>query len=170
MYIKLIGAMMVILGCGGYGVLLAMNHRREVSALRQLEQGVNVMIWELEYRLTPLPELCRLGAERAQGAVGTCLSALADALDKQVSPDVGVCITYALKIVPSVPKYAASQLNALGQTLGRFDLPGQITALNQCKQACLSQLEVLEHHQPQRLRSYKTIGFCTGAALAILLF
>lgn len=170
MHIKLLGAIMVLLGCGGYGMLLAMNHRREVAALHKLVAGVDVMIWELEYRLTPLPELCRLGAERATGAVGTCLTALADALDDQISPDVGACVTHALKKVPAVPKYAASQLQALGQTLGRFDLPGQVTALNQCKQACLSQLEVLEHHQPQRLRSYKTVGFCAGAALAILLF
>lgn len=170
MYIKWIGALMVVLGCGGYGILLAMNHRREVAALRQLVQGIDVMIWELEYRLTPLPDLCRLGAESAAGAVRTCLAAIAAALDEQVSPDVGICVTHALKKVPAIPKYAASQIQALGQTLGRFDLSGQVTALHQCKQACLGQLEVLEHHQPQRLRSYKTIGFCAGVALAIILF
>lgn len=170
MYLKLTGAMLILIGCGGYGVMMATGHRREVAALHQLVQAMDMMMCELEYRLTPLPELCRFGAERIKGPVKTFFSALAKVLDDQVSPDVGLCTVAALKETPSVPKYASAQLQALGQTLGRFDLSGQLTALERCKQACLGQLEVLEHQQSQRLRSYQTLGFCAGAALAILLF
>jgi stage III sporulation protein AB len=170
MYIKLMGALMILIGCGGYGMLMAMTHRREVTALHQLVRAMDGMICELEYRLTPLPELCRHGALQVTGSVGTCILALADALDSNLSPDVAVCTTHALKATPGLPKYVSAQIQALGQGLGRFDLPGQLTVLEQCKQACQGQLEVLEHHQTQRLRSYQTLGFCAGAALAILLF
>ena len=170
MLIKLIGAVMIIVGCGGYGILMAVSHRREVTALHQLVQAVETMVNDLEFRLTPLPELCRFGAEQVKGPIRACLLALAKDLDSQLSPDVGVCMTLAMKAVPEMPKYAAAQLQALGQTLGRFDLPGQITSLERCRQACVGQLEVLEYQQSQRLRSYQTLGFCAGAALAILLF
>ena len=170
MYLKLIGAILVLAGCGGYGILLAMTHRREVAALHQLTDVMEKMICELEYRLTPLPDLCRFGAEQTQGAVKSFFLALAGALDRQVSPDVGVCTIVALKETTSLPNHAAAQLQALGQTLGRFNLDGQLTSLERCKQSCLGQLEVLEHQQTQRLRSYQTLGFCAGAALAILLF
>lgn len=150
--------------------MMAVTHKREVDALRQLLRGVDVMICELEYRMTPLPALCRCGAKDVRGSVQACLNALADVLDGQVSADVGVCMTEAMKVTPNLPRYAAAQLQALGQTLGRFDLYGQLTNLEHCKQACIGQLEVLEHHQAQRLRSYKTLGFCAGASLAILLF
>ena len=169
MYIKLIGATLILASCGGYGIMMALMHKREVAALRQLLRALDVMICELEYRLTPLPTLCRNGAEQVKGSVGNCLNALACALEGQVSPDVGVCMTEALKNTPALPKYAAAQLQVLGQTLGRFDLSGQLTNLGHCKQACLGQLAVLEHHQSQRIRSYQTLGFCAGAALAILL-
>ena len=170
MTLKVMGAILVFVGCGGYGMRLAWMHRREVAALHQLVQALNAMICELGFRLTPLPELCRFGAQQVTGSVSQCLSDLADALDTQVSPDVNTCTMVAIKGQPRLPKYAASQLQALGQTLGRFDLSGQLTGLEQCKHACLGELEKLENEQPQRLRSYQTLGFCAGAALAILLF
>ena len=170
MYLKLTGGMLILMGCGGYGIMMATAHRREVAALHQLVQAMEMMICELEYRLTPLPELCRFASERTKGPVKTFLFALAKAVDEQISPDVGICTVAALKETPNMPRYASAQLQALGQTLGRFDLAGQLTGLERCQQACLGQLEVLEHQQSQRLRSYQTLGFCAGAALAILLF
>ena len=170
MYLKITGAVLILISCGGYGIMMAISHRREVAALHQLVEAMDVMVCELEYRLTPLAELCRFGAERIKGPVQSFFVALADALDDQISPDVGLCTVASLKETPSVPKYASAQLQALGQTLGRFDLSGQLTGLERCRQACLGQLEVLEHQQSQRLRSYQTLGFCAGAALAILLF
>lgn len=170
MYIKVIGAVLILAGCGGYGIMMAMNHRREVAALHQLVQVMEGMICELEYRLPPLPELCRFGAEQSKGAVRTFFLELARAMDEQISTDVGICTIAALKRTQGLPSQASSQLQALGQTLGRFDLTGQLTSLERCKQSCLGQLEVLEFEQPQRLRSYQTLGFCAGAALAIVLF
>lgn len=170
MYIKLTGAILIIIGCGGYGILMAVNHKRETAALHQLAIAMERMICELEYRLTPLPELCRFGAEQTKGPMRQFFLALANAMDEQVSPDVGVCTVTVLKEISALPGHAAAHLQSLGQTLGRFDLSGQLTAFERCKQSCMMQLEVMEHQQGQRLRSYQTLGFCAGSALAILLF
>lgn len=170
MYLKLTGAILILMGCGGYGMMMAVAHRREVSALHQVAMVMQQMICELEYRLTPLPELCRFGAQQTKGAVRMFFLALAEAMDEQISPDIGLCTVAALKQTTGLPRYAAAQLQALGQTLGRFDLTGQLTCMERCRQSCMGQLEVLEHQQSQRLRSYQTLGFCAGAALAILLF
>lgn len=170
MYIKLMGALLIFVGCGGYGAMMAASHRREVAALHQLVQAMDVMICELEYRLTPLPELCRFGGQKTKGPISSFFGKLADILDQQISPDVGYCTVAVLKKQTNIPGHVCAQLQSLGQTLGRFDLSGQLTAMEHCRQSCLAQLEVLEHQQAQRLRSYQTLGFCAGAALAILLF
>ena len=170
MYLKIIGAILILAGCGGYGMYLALAHRREVAALHQLADVTEKMICELEFRLTPLPELCRFAGEQTNGALQKYFRLLAVTLENQLSPDVGVCIVSVLKQTSGLPSYTAAQLQALGQTLGRFDLAGQVTSLEHCKQSCLGQLEVLEYQQTQRLRSYQTLGFCAGAALGILLF
>lgn len=170
MYTKLIGASLILAGCGGCGIRIAMLHRREVTALHRLVQVLDGMLCELEYRLTPLPELCRMGAEYASGAVQSFFLMLANEMDSQLSPDVRQCTAAVLKQAKGLPMQTAEELDSLGQTLGRFDLQGQMNALRQCKQSCLNRLKALEHQQSQRLRSYQTLGFCAGLALAILLF
>ena len=170
MYLKLLGAILIFTACGGYGIKIAMNHRREVATLHQLARLTDKMICELEYRLTPLPELCLFAAEQTNGALSRYFAEFARIMDEQVSPDIGECTTVALSRISGIPVKTRVQLQALGQTLGRFDLPGQINALQQCRESCKGQLEVLEYQQPQRLRRYQTLGFCAGAALAILLF
>ena len=170
MYLKLMGAILIFAACGGYGIMIAMNHRREVACLRELASLADKMICELEYRLTPLPELCLFAAGQTKGSLSRYFTELAKIMDEQVSPDIGQCTLVALGRVSGIPTHTATQLQALGQTLGCFDLPGQVNALEQCRVACQGELEVLEYQQPQRLRSYQTLGFCAGAALAILLF
>lgn len=170
MYIKLIGAGLILAGCGGCGIRLAMLHRSEVTALHQVLQVLDGMLCELEFRLTPLPELCRIGSEYASGGVQRFFLSLADEMDQQVSVDVRQCTAAALKQVRGLPAQTTFELENLGQSLGRYDLQGQINSLRQCKQSCLNRLKGLEHQQSQRLRSYQTLGFCAGLALAILLF
>ena len=59
MSIKWIGAILVIVGCGGVGFSMAAAYRRQETALRELMGTLDFMSWELQFRLTPLPELCR---------------------------------------------------------------------------------------------------------------
>jgi stage III sporulation protein AB len=170
MYIKLFGAVCILAGCGGFGIRMAAMHRREVSAMHQIVNVIDGMLCELEYSMIPLPELCRKASEFASGAVHSFFSSLAAVLDEQLSPDVWLRTESALKATRGVPPQAAEELRVLGRTLGRFDLQGQLTALRQCRQACINRIEQKEYRQSERLRSYQTLGFCAGAGLAILLF
>ena len=149
--------------------MLAATHRKEVRLLHQLLRVLNVMQSELEYRLTPVPQLCRICAEEA-GALGGVFLSAADKLEKQEVPDAAAAMTRAVQEDKQLPPIVSAQLRNLGQTLGRFDLQGQIRGFAQCVQGCTHKLNELESNQQQRLRSYQTLGFCAGAALAILLF
>ena len=102
MYIKIFGAILVLIGCGGYGIMMATFHRREVAALHQLVHVMDLMTSELEYKMTPLPELCRFGADQSKGAIKAFFHGLADAMDKQISPDVGCCTITVLKNIQNM--------------------------------------------------------------------
>ena len=169
MYMKILGAVLIVACCGGYGILLAATHRREVKLLRQFLNVLGVMQSELEYRLTPVIQLCRLCGEDA-GELRSVFLTVADKLEKQEAADPATAMTLALQQEKRLPPIAASILRNLGQTLGRFDLQGQIRGFSQCAKDCGYKLNELETNQQQRLRSYQTLGFCAGAALAILLF
>ena len=166
---KWIGAIMVIVGCGGFGFSLAAAHRREEKTLRQLIFALDYMECELQYRLTPLPDLCRQAAFEQHGCVREVLMNLSRELDSQVSPDVERCMQAALSKVEDIPRHTQEALADMGKTLGRFDLSGQLKGLEQVRSACRTNLEALRTNREPRLRSYQTLGLCAGAALAILL-
>lgn len=170
MYIKIIGALLIITCCGGYGILLASAHRKEVQLLHLLMRVLDVMQSELEYRLTPIPELCRACAADIDEPLRCVFLTVADKLEKQETVDAAAAMTLALQEQKHLPPITRAQLLQLGQTLGRFDLQGQLRGFSQCMQECAHKLNELECNQQQRLRSYQTLGFCAGAALAILLF
>ena len=165
---KWIGAVLIIFACGGFGFSYAMLHKREENALRQLMGALDFMECELQYRLTPLPELCHQAAQQSTGLIRSILERFAQELDSQISPDVGCCIATAMAAAESIPGKTQKCLLQLGNSLGRFDLDGQIRGLEAVRGECRRNLEDLSVNRDVRLRSYQTLGICAGAALAIL--
>lgn len=169
MSIKWIGAALIIAGCGGFGFSLAANYKRETKLLQSLLSVISHMGYELQYKLTPLPDLCRQAAKEAREPLREIFLNFARELDWQTAPDAGSCIAVAIRRSCSVPQSVKSILMRLGSTLGRYDLSGQLKELETIRTACEQELRVLTDNQNSRLRSYRTLGLCAGAAAAILL-
>jgi len=167
MNLKWIGAALVIAGCGGFGCSIAAAYRAEQRMLRQLLRGLETMRWELQYRLTPLPELCRLAGKESGGKLGTVFRDLARELDRHAEPDAAGCMRLALRDAGLSPGLRRL-LMQLGRGLGRYDLSGQLQGLQAVERACRMEEEKLEKDRAVRLRSYRTLGLCAGAALVIL--
>lgn len=168
MTIKLIGAVLIVAGCGGCGFSMAAFHRREEAALRQLIRALEWMEWELSCRLTPLPELCEGAAGCISGPVQLFLKQLAQSLRAQAFPDAAACAKVLLQEQSCLTCSVSGLLSDLSGTLGRFDLPGQLQGLQSVKGQAQTLLRALSDHRDSRLRSYQTLGLCAGAALAIL--
>ena len=166
---KMLGSILVIVGCGGTGFALAAAHLREKKQIGQLLNILQYMYCELRYHLTPLPQLCRQAAADASGILHNVFSALARELDWQESADVCSCMQASLRICHDVPLRIRRLLLFLGKNLGRYDLEGQLQGLEEVQVRCKTVLLELENNQKERLRSYRTLGLCAGFALAILL-
>ena len=168
MNLKLLGAVLVLVSCGGFGFSLVLKHKSAEKAIRQLISVIDYMECELQYRLTPLPELCRAAAGECSGEIRKFLCLLTEELDNQVLPEVRSCMHAALAKVPQLPRQARTALLELGQVLGRFDLSGQLKGLGRVREICDRELTVMAENRDVRLRSYQTLGLCAGAALVIL--
>lgn len=160
--------MLVIAGCGTFGFSLAGAFVREETTLKRLISALDLMQCELQYRLTPLPDLCRLAAKESGRVVGTVFLRLAEELELQASSDVHSCMKEVLASYDHIPKHTLKGLRLLGQSLGRFDLEGQVKGLEAVRQECRRELDSLSKNREQRIRSYETLGLCAGAAIAIL--
>lgn len=169
MTLKWIGAALIIIGSGLVGFSVSAAYRREERELRQLAASVDFMTCELQYRRSPLPELCTLVGSERSGCVGRLFTNLARELDAKNSPDVQSCLASAAATAGQLPRRVQEGVCILGASLGCFDLEGQLVGLEAVRSYCRSQLEEMSQGRDARLRSYQTLGLCAGAALAILL-
>ncbi len=169
MSLKLLGIIMVIAGCGSVGIRIASNHRYQERLLRQLISILDFMECELQYRLTPLPELCRQVVREFSYPLTDVFETLSQEMDAQITPNAEHCMTAAINKAKKLPPILLQELDSLGKSMGRFDLNGQLKGLEAVRQECRRNLELLGDNRDARLRSYQTLGLCAGAALAILL-
>lgn len=166
---KWMGAAMIIAGCGGFGVRLAAAACLEERRLTQLMQLLRRMQSRLQYQLTPLPELCSQCGREVGGPVGRVMQRLGRELDSRVYPDAASSMAAAVADERELSAPCRRLLMQLGRELGQYDLAGQLAGLRAVGEACREQSQRLRRDQQQRLRSYRTLSLCAGAALAILL-
>ncbi len=169
MEFRWIGAALIVVGCTGCGFSIAAGKRKEEKLLHQLLQILQFMESELRYRLTPLPELCRMGAGQVNGILQGVFLNLYRELNWQKLPDAGSCMSAAILRSGNIPGRVRRLLVQLGQTLGRFDLEGQLQGIEAVRKRCEDVLENIRKNRDQRLRSYQTLGICAGVALVIIL-
>ena len=166
---KFFGAALVVAACGSIGFMMAAAHRKEVRLMKELITSIHFMRCELEYRCIPLPDLCRKTAHITSDAISAYFTVLSKTLDGQVLPDPKSCCAYALSQQKNLPQSVRNVIQSLSDTLGCFDMNGQIEGLQATIKQAESVLEKLTLDQDVRLRSYQTLAICAGAALAILL-
>ena len=169
MMMKIFGVILIVVGCGSVGFQIAANYKREEKTLQQLLRILEHMECELQYRLTPLPELCRQVGKMFKQMPGRVFTDLAAEMESQISPDVSCCMAAVLHKSRDIPPITKGVLTDLGTSIGKYDLNGQLKGLNSASAACKRNLEALGNDRDSRLRSYQTLGLCAGAALAILL-
>ena len=166
---KWIGAILIMASCSGCGFAIAAGKRREEQLLYQLIGILQFLEADLQYRLTPLPELCRLAAGETRGILRTVFLNLYRELKWQKLPDAGSCMYAAIQRSGEIPPKVSRLLVQLGHTLGRFDLPGQLQGIQSVRKRSEETLDAIRKNRVERLRSYQTLGICAGAALAIFL-
>ncbi len=169
MMFKIFGVILTVVGCGSVGFQIAANYRREERALQQLLRILEHMECELQYRLTPLPELCRQAGRIYKQTPGRVFTDLAAEMESQISPDVACCMAAVLRKSSTLTPITKNVLAHLGASIGKFDLNGQLKGLQSAGAECKRNLDALTNNRETRLRSYQTLGLCAGAALAILL-
>lgn len=168
MMLRLFGAALIVASCSGFGFYIAARYKKEVFCLRKLSAIIQFIEWELEYRLTPLPQVCSSIADKTRFYFSAVFRDLGNALSFQISPDVAMCMHNILLSQNDIPRLSRHYLEILGETLGEYDVDGQLKSLAQLRQSINNHLDEMKEGQKERLRCYQTLGVCAGAALAIL--
>ena len=169
MIIKTIGVVFTVVSCGGVGFKIASNYKKEEKLLCDFVMILEYMISELQYRLTPLPWLCKQISHLYPNSLGDLFKKFSDELDTQQHADPGKCMIAVLENTANITPITRNQIIALCNSVGHFGIDGQLKGLHTVQLECERQLSILRSNRDKRIRGYQTLGLCAGAALAILL-
>ncbi len=168
MTFRILGAVFVIVGCGSVGRLVAASKRNEMRTLRDLIAILDLIECELQYRVTPLPGLCHIICAHTNGVLKQLFLSFTEELEKQISPNVEVCMKAAIEKTAHLPELTKGCVTLLGQTLGNYELEGQLRSILSVRDECTRILTAFSKDIDVRIRCYQTLSLCAGAALAII--
>ena len=170
MMVRLLGAVLIIAGSGGFGFMLSAEERKLIRYLDQMERLLYEIEWELQYRLTPLPQLCIHASRAVRGELKAIFSDLGERLKLQTEPDVESCMNGVLQFYDKrLPRQVRQILCEMGYTLGRFGFEEQLEGLRLLRNNCREISKSRKNNLSERMRGARTLILCTAAALIIVL-
>ena len=167
---KWIGAILIFLSCASVGYIKAALYRNQERYLADFVRILDFMTCELEYRLSPLPQICKDASEMTSGCLEKVFSLLSKELESQISPNARYCLQICLRNVNDIPDKLRKLLEIFSESIGCFDLDGQLLQIAAVRKVCSAELERTQSEGKDRIRNYQTLGLCAGAGLAILFF
>ena len=169
--LKLIGLSLILAASGAVGAGLAGTVRRQQAQTLALIDALLRIRHELQYRLTPLPEIfAALGGSRNR-EIAEFFSRLAALLSSAQTCTVGYACRQALAQTRglSLSSAARGTILSLFDSLGRYDLEGSVQALDLALSRLREEVKALQNSAAARCRTYLTLGVCTGLAAAVIL-
>lgn len=169
--LKLIGLSLILAASGAVGAGLAGTVRRQQAQTLALIDALLRIRHELQYRLTPLPEIfAALGGSRNR-EIAEFFSRLAALLSSAQTCTVGYACRQALAQTRGLSLSSAARGTILNlfDSLGRYDLEGSVQALDLALSRLREEVKALQNSAAARCRTYLTLGVCTGLAAAVIL-
>ena len=168
MSIKVFGAIFVLVASGLMGFKLSRAYTLQVHQLEQLIQSFEYIKCEMQYRMTSLTMQFQQCSTFTDGAISSFFAEMVIELESQINPNAGYCLNAVLGRMKSLSPAAAAVLRNFGQTLGCFDLRGQLICLEDTITYSQDTLKRLKDNYTNKTRNYQTLGLSAGAALIIL--
>ncbi len=167
--LRMIGAILILCGAGGFGIGKAVQFYRQLYTLRECCNALEILKCELNYTLMPLPRICRTTASRVKGPAAQFLLLYADKLDNGLPRTKAAAQSLEEARGLTLPNDAQMALLELFEGLGRYDLDGENRLLQMTMLRLNAAVERCETDKKPLAKSYAALGICTGLALVILM-
>ena len=169
MIYRLFGALLLILGFGGVGFLINRKRRQELRMLQQMNRFLDNVICDLRYRQAPLQQLINSSLDILSGELQVLLKRFSNELEAQISPDVSCCMSAVISSGENLPASVRNILTALGQSLGRYDIQGQVRCLEGIQIACKTNSTNLADELDRSSHCRQAYALGAGAILALIM-
>lgn len=169
--LKLLGALLLIIGAASLGFGAAAQLTARVTGLRSLTAALEQMERELAFRLTPMPELLGRLAQQAQQPASMFFARCRENMNTLGERTLGEIWREALEQEPDLllSREEHQVMRALGDVLGRYDGEEQRVALRAASADLGRYMKQAENERNRMGRVYGALGLGAGAMLVILL-
>lgn len=174
-WMKIVGAMLVIAGASGCGFGLAGQYGQRLRELEQLRQMIFLLKGQILYANAPLSEAFETIGRRTEGVLSELFLKVAERIDGQQGESFAQIWQEEIELLgkPGVSlalsKTDRQTLKTLGEHLGFLDRDMQERNLLLYLEQLDMRIQQLREHKQERCRLYTSLGIMGGLFLTILL-
>lgn len=162
---KGIGLICILLTCAGAGIYAASQLRRQVRQYQLLTAFLKDCAVYIRYQSVPLQELFQILAENPDYQNFVFLQTVI----RKLSPERSLeSVWHEAVQMGGLPPEAERILQNIGHEIGKTDIAGQLALLELYQMQMQSACETCQTSCEQKTKLYQSIGWLSGAMLAIL--
>jgi stage III sporulation protein AB len=173
MMLKLLGAMLVLIGAGGLGVYYGLGCKHRKGELEQLRRAFRIMYSETEFGHTPLAVMCDKALAVCDDEVGKIFEEFREVLQNKATDDISTlwknCVEKGC-IGTYMKDEDIQALSGLGSCLGVGDISLQLAAIERLIAYIDDKCSELDKASEKNMRLCRSTGVLTGIFVVILLF
>lgn len=171
--LRIVGAMCIVAGAGGFGCLMAAGLSARVAAIERLSAALQHLESDITYASLPLAEALERAARAAGGEAGSFLRAVAHALAQNDGRPLARIWREAVTACAEDLMLAPVETEAmarLGAVLGGSDRQDQQKHLALARASLARFQAEAEAREARAKRVWQYLGFSLGAMAAIILY
>jgi stage III sporulation protein AB len=172
MWVKVIGALLVVLAGGGAGFYFSKLETFRIQDLSEFKKALLILASEIEYLRTPLAEACGRIASRTDKPVSCVFADFAARLEAGggAASELWMNALAANKSQLHLKDEDMGVLEGFGNTLGCLDTQLQINAINYVKDYIEAKVTQLQTQADKNKRMYRSLGWIGGGLAAVVLW
>ncbi len=172
MYLKFLGASLIIFAAYTYGYSISSLYRNRVSQLKELLLGLEMFLAEVNYGLTPLPQAFMHIGHKLKEPVGKLFSDAAALMQKSRGLSARECWKKALKNNSGALEFSRDGMelmDRLGLVWGKGDKSGQLRQIALIQELLRQALREAQNEYQKNDKMWKYLGLLGGLTLVIFL-
>ena len=164
---KTLGIIFIMVSAVSAGIRIGSVLKSKCMHLQYLLDALLLFKNELTYSAKPLPELCAVISNSAQGNVKEMFADISDQMQNNRWLSFKTALEHALNRYPD--DTSEETLLELASSIGQYDLQAQIGGIDLAMIRIRQLLRSMESERSMKSKTYKTLSICAGLAVVILL-
>ena len=170
-FLRYLFLLLVIAGSTSVGFLLSKGFSDRVKELRELANLINILQNKIKFTQVPLKEaLTEISNIETNSQISKVFLKAGEKIKDEKSEVAWQEALNEERIFLNLKNEDIELIKSLGNTLGKTDIEGQMSGINQFENILNMQIKKAEEECSKNSKMYKSLGTIIGLTIVIILF